>query len=81
MNFYNSNPFEMMMNMGKQNNNPMNQMMNFNSNPPPIDRQKLTQAVSQFSEDNYAKLVAQARDKGISDEDIQKGLDFLLKMR
>lgn len=93
MNFSNQNPLQTMMNLGRKTNlNPMQQMMNmavqpqqFQQVPPqtqtPIDRQKLQQAISQFDENAFSQLVQQARMKGISDEEIQKGLDFLLKMR
>ena len=94
MNSFNQNPMQMMMNLGKQNTNPLQQMMNmgmgvqipqqYSNRPaeqPPIDRQKLKQAFSQFDEATLTQLVEQARMRGIPDDQIQQGLDFLLKMK
>lgn len=90
MNFYNQNPFQMMMNSQK-NNNPIQQLMSMGANNSPqnfnnqnftqIDRDRLRQGFSQFDENKIYQLVQQARNNGISDEYIEQGLNFLLNMK
>lgn len=90
MNFYNQNPFQMMMN-GQKSNNPIQQLMNMGANNSPqnfnnqnftqIDRDRLRQGFSQFDENKIYQLVQQARNNGISDEYIEQGLNFLLNMK
>lgn len=47
----------------------------------PIDHTKFQQMMPKLSENDLKQLVIQARQQGISDEQIQEGLDFILKMR
>lgn len=47
----------------------------------PIDHMKFQQMVPKLSENDLKQLVIQARQQGIPDEQIQEGLDFILKMR
>lgn len=90
MNFYNQNPFQMMIN-GQKNNNPIQQLMSMGANNSPqnfnnqnftqIDKDRLRQGFSQFDENKIYQLVQQARNNGISDEYIEQGLNFLLNMK
>lgn len=47
---------------------------------PPINIQQLKQALPQLTKENYAQLVSQARAQGISEQDIESGLNFLLQL-
>lgn len=47
---------------------------------PPINAQKLKQMAPQITKEDYAQLVSQARAQGISEKDIEAGLNFLLSL-
>ena len=47
----------------------------------PIDPQKFSAAASKLDKQTLANLVNQARQQGISEEEIEAGLNFLLKLR
>lgn len=71
------------MTMGqKQNINPIQQIMNMGTpQRQPIDPQKFTAAVVKLDKQALANLVIQARQQGISEEEIETGLNFLLKLK
>ena len=78
-----SNPLQMLMQMGqRQAPNPLQQMMAMGSQKrQPIDPQRFTAAASKLDKQTLANLVNQARQQGISEEEIEAGLNFLLKLR
>lgn len=78
-----SNPLQMLMTMGqRQTPNPLQQMMNMGTpQRQPIDQQKFTSAVANLDKNALAQLVNQARQQGISEQEIEAGLNFLLKIR
>lgn len=45
-----------------------------------INLQQLKQITPQLSKEDYAQLVSQARAQGISEKDIEDGLNFLLSL-
>ena len=83
MNSY--NPLQMLMQMGQmsqQTANPLQQMMNMGSQVrQPIDPQKFTAAASKLDKQTLANLVSKARQQGISEQEIEAGLNFLLKLK
>ena len=78
-----SNPLQMLMTMGqRQAANPMQQMMALGTQQrQPIDPQKFSAAASKLDKQTLANLVNQARQQGISEDEIEAGLNFLLKLR
>lgn len=78
-----SNPLQMLMTMGqRQAANPMQQMMAMGTQQrQPIDPQKFSAAASKLDKQTLANLVNQARQQGISEDEIEAGLNFLLKLR
>lgn len=75
-----SNPLQVLMQMGR---GPMmNALPNIQkpAQNPPINIQQLKQALPQLTKENYAQLVSQARAQGISEQDIESGLNFLLQL-
>lgn len=78
-----SNPLQMLMMMGqKQNSNPLQQMMGMGTpQRQPINPQQLTAAVPKMDKQTLANLVQQARRQGISEQDIEAGLNFLLQLK
>lgn len=75
-----SNPLQALMQMGR---GPiMNALPNIQkpAQNPPINIQQLKQALPQLTKENYAQLVSQARAQGISERDIESGLNFLLQL-
>ena len=75
-----SNPLQALMQMGR---GPiMNALPNIQkpAQNPPINIQQLKQALPQLTKENYAQLVSQARAQGISEQDIELGLNFLLQL-
>ena len=78
-----SNPLQMLMMMGQQQNiNPLQQMMSMGSpQRHPIDPQKFTAAAAKLDKQTLANLVIQARQQGISEQEIEAGLNFLLKLK
>ena len=75
-----SNPLQALMQMGR---GPiMNALPNIQklAQNPPINIQQLKQALPQLTKENYAQLVSQARAQGISEQDIESGLNFLLQL-
>jgi hypothetical protein len=71
------------MSMGqRQTPNPLQQMMALGQpQKQPIDPQKFTAAATKLDKQTLANLVTQARQQGISEEEIEQGLNFLLKLR
>lgn len=79
-----SNPLQMLMQLGQmqQQTNPMQQMMNMGtSTQQPIDQQRFTMAATRLDKQSLANLVKQARQQGISEAEIEAGLNFLLKLK
>ena len=78
-----SNPLQMLMSMGqRQTPNPLQQMMALGQpQKQPIDPQKFTAAATKLDKQTLANLVTQARQQGISEEEIEQGLNFILKLR
>ena len=79
-----SNPLQMLMQMGQmsQNPNPLQQMMTMGTpRHQPIDPQRFTAAASKLDKQTLANLVIQARQQGISEQEIEAGLNFLLKLK
>lgn len=64
-----SDLFQQMANMGKPTQNP------------PLDLAKFKQMAPRLTKENLVQLVQQARAQGIPDEQIEQGLDFLLKLK
>lgn len=83
MNF--SNPLQALMMMGQPQAmgvNPLQQMMNMGTpQRQPIDQQKFTAAATKLDKQTLSNLVTKARQQGISEEEIEAGLNFLLKLR
>ena len=79
------NPLQALMQIGQQTNqvaNPLQQMMSMGTQRrQPIDPQRLTSAVSKLDKQTLANLVKQARQQGISESEIEAGLNFLLKLK
>lgn len=79
-----SNPLQMLMQMGMQQQgaNPLQQIMNMGTpRRQPINPQQFTQAISKLDKQSLANLVTQARQQGISESEIEAGLNFLLKLK
>ena len=77
-----SNPMQMLMQMGQQQLNPMVQMMQMGTKQKqPINQQQFIQGISNLDKQTLAKIVTQARQQGISEQEIENGLNFLLKLR
>lgn len=52
-----------------------------NSQTAPIDPTKFQQGVQQLNKEALAQLVQQARARGISDSEIEAGLNYILKLK
>ena len=80
-----SNPLQMLMQMGQmqqQGANPLAQMMNMGTpQRQPIDPQRFTTAAAKLDKQTLANLVTKARQQGISESEIEAGLNFLLKLK
>ena len=80
-----SNPLQMLMQLGQMNTqgaNPLAQIMSMGTpQRQPIDPQKFTAAAAKLDKQALAKLVTQARQQGISESEIEAGLNFLLKLK
>ena len=80
-----SNPLQMLMQMGQmqqQGANPIQQMMGLGTQTrQPIDPQRFTAAVTKLDKQTLVNLVNQARQQGISETEIEAGLNFLLKLK
>lgn len=79
-----SNPLQMLMQMGQmqQNANPLQQMMSMGTpQRQPIDPQKFSAAAARLDKQTLANLVTKARQQGISEAEIEAGLNFLLKLK
>lgn len=46
----------------------------------PINREQFKQYLPHFNEQIFSQLQAQARQRGISEEDIQQGMEFIKKL-
>ena len=86
-----SNPFSMMMNMMNQSGagmsgmprNPMTQMMNNimpNGNMP-INQNQFRQYLPNIDNNILSQLVQRARQQGMSENDIQSGLNFIEQLK
>ena len=78
------NPLQIMMQMGQmqQGANPLQQMMNMGTpQRQPIDPQKFSAAAAKLDKQTLANLVTKARQQGISEAEIEAGLNFLLKLK
>ena len=79
-----SNPLQMLMQLGQmqQQQNPLQQMMGMGTQTrQPIDPQRFTAAVTKLDKQSLANLVIKARQQGISESEIEAGLNFLLKLK
>ena len=47
----------------------------------PIDQQRFTAAATKLDKQTLANLVSKARQQGISESEIEAGLNFLLKLK
>ena len=77
MAYYNSfmrGTFPYGMNMGQS-------YQNYNFNNQNIDINKLRQALPQLNDDKLQQLIAQARFQGMSDRDIESGLQILQQLK
>ena len=77
MAYYNSfmrGAFPYGMNMGQS-------YQNYNFNNQNIDINKLRQALPQLNDDKLQQLIAQARFQGMSDRDIESGLQILQQLK
>ena len=66
------------------NNNPFSLLKkNFNggNQTPPINQQQFRQFLPQLNNNMIEQIVAQARQQGISEQDIQNGLNFIFQLR
>ena len=79
------NPLQALMQIGQQTNqvaNPLQQMMNMGTpQRQPIDQQKFSAAAAKLDKQTLANLVTKARQQGISEAEIEAGLNFLLKLK
>lgn len=86
-----SNPFSMMMNMMSQGGpgmgimprNPMAQMMNnmMPSGNMPINQNQFRQYLPNIDDNILSQLVQRARQQGMSENDIQSGLNFIEQLK
>ena len=56
-------------------------MTYYNPNQPPINPEQFKQMIPNLNQSFLEQLVKQAKEKGISDQDIQDGLKFIQSMR
>lgn len=66
----NSNMLEKLMGMGQK-----------PRTPPPIDPQRFNQLASRLTKENLVQLVQQAKAQGISEDQIEQGLNYLLGLK
>lgn len=80
-----SNPLQILMQMGQMQQhgaNPLTQMMGMGTpQRQPIDPQRFTAAATKLDKQTLANLVTKARQQGISESEIEAGLNFLLKLK
>lgn len=86
-----SNPFSMMMNMMSQGGpgmgimprNPMAKMMNnmMPSGNMPINQNQFRQYLPNIDDNILSQLVQRARQQGMSENDIQSGLNFIKQLK
>ena len=79
-----SNPLQMLMQMGQMQHqpNPLQQMMGMGTpQRQPIDPQKFAMGAAKLDKQALANLVTKARQQGISEQEIEAGLNFLLKLK
>ena len=55
--------------------------MNIPANQQPINQVQFQQFIPKITDENLKQLVAQARQQGISEEQIKQGLEFVMNMR
>lgn len=76
----NSNLLSALMTMGQP-----KQIQNINQKSqqlaPPIDQERMRQMLPNLTKENLVRLVQQARQQGIPDEQIEQGLNFLLSIK
>ena len=66
----NFNPMQAIMQMGRQ-----------KPKTPPLDQQRFCQMAQKLTKENLVQLAQQARAQGISEEQIEQGLNFLLNLK
>lgn len=69
-----------MMNMGNGS-NPLQQMMNIGNVQQPIDKNKFQNGLANLTKNDLANIVNKARAQGMSETDIETGLNFILSLR
>lgn len=55
--------------------------MNISTTQQPINQTQFQQFMPKITDENLKQLVAQARQQGISEEQIKQGLEFVMNMR
>lgn len=55
--------------------------MNISTAQQPINQAQFQQFIPKITDENLKQLVAQARQQGISEEQIKQGLEFVMNMR
>ena len=55
--------------------------MNIPTTQQPINQTQFQQFIPKITDENLKQLVAQARQQGISEEQIKQGLEFVMNMR
>ena len=68
-------------NMGMSMMPQMSMMSQNQQTQPPINQSQFQQYVHKITDDNLKQLVVQARQQGISEEEIKQGLEFIMNMR
>lgn len=82
-----SNPFSQIMSMMNQNKNMINPMMNpigsfMNGNKKqPIDKNQFKQFIPNLNDNIIQQLAVQAKNQGMSDEEIANGINFIMKFK
>ena len=59
----------------------MNPLLQNNRNLQPIDKNKFIQLAKNIPESELQRMVSYARQKGMSDEQIKQGLDFVHSLK
>ena len=67
--------------MGSAQNMGMPMMSQNQQSQPPINQSQFQQYAHKITDDNLKQLVVQARQQGISEEEIKQGLEFIMNMR
>lgn len=59
----------------------MSMMPQNQQSQPPINQSQFQQFAHKITDDNLKQLVVQARQQGISEDEIKQGLEFIMNMR